>query len=293
MANRNQLRKNNRARTELIRDGEQRLLRRDKKLQRALFRAVLGSLQQLDISGGAIANTTANIDKFNEMAVVDKFFEDTATPELLKTFRYVFTRLDGQAKRFFSTFQTSDFDTQEGIALQKMEQVKKRFLDTLAQDTAVQRKIKAKVLSAILSNANVLELREDLQEFIIGIPEGSNRKLGVIENNHFVQTKANEEFAIYDRAVNDTFADRMNLNYCVYQGGRINTTRDFCEERNAGVFTREEVLSWQNLDWQGKKQNHNILLDCGGYNCRHFYDWISYELARQLRPSIPKSQFDR
>jgi hypothetical protein len=289
MANKTKLKENNKARRDLIRDGEQRLLRRDKTLQRSLFRAIINSFTRLDIDNGFVANTTANIDKWNELQIVDNFFKDRGTPEILKTFRFVFGRLDTQASRFFSSFDIPTFEQDKQVVGLKMQQVRRTFLDGISKDTSLQRRINSRVLAGIMGNLSIEEFRNDLRETI----EGTEKKLGIIENHHFVQTKANEEFVTYDRAVNDSYSSRMNLNYAVYQGGRIKTSREFCLDRNGGVFTREEILSWQQLDWQGKKDNHNIMLDCGGYNCRHYYDWVSFELAKQLRPSIQKSVFDR
>jgi len=78
----------------------------------------------------------------------------------------------------------------------------------------------------------------------------------------------------------------------LYQGGEIKGTRSFCESRTGKVFNRETIESWQNLEWQGKKKGHNIIIDAGGYNCRHYYDWVSYALARRLDPDIEKSKYD-
>ena len=288
MANKTKLKQNNKARTNIIRDAELRLLKRDQKLQRALFRAIMDSVSSLDIDNGFIINSTANIEKFNTSQIVANFFERVGNPELLKTFRFAFGRLNGQANNWFDSFGISNFDFEKGIVKDKMSQVQRTFLTELVGDTSVQRRINGQVLTAIVGNRPITEFRENIKDFVTG----TDKKLGVIENHHFVQTGANEEFAVYDRGVNDAFAARLDLNYAVYQGGRINTTRDFCLQRNAKVFGRETILSWQGLDWEGKKENHNILLDAGGYNCRHYYDWISWELAKQLDPSIQRSQFD-
>ena len=92
--------------------------------------------------------------------------------------------------------------------------------------------------------------------------------------------------------MSNEYANQLQLNYFIYQGGEIKTTRAFCEERNGNVYTREEGASWNSLQWEGQKEGNNIFIDGGGYNCRHYLDWISYELAKQLRPNIERSTYD-
>src|SRR5690606_21753943 len=47
-----------------------------------------------------------------------------------------------------------------------------------------------------------------------------------------------------DRETNSNFATDLQLNHAIYQGGLIKTSRDFCEERNNKVFTRDEILKF-------------------------------------------------
>ena len=73
----------------------------------------------------------------------------------------------------------------------------------------------------------------------------------------------------------------------------IGITRIFCESRVGNVYNRETILSWDDLQWQGKKPDNEILIDLGGYNCRHDLDWITYELAILIDEDIQKSKFDK
>ena len=132
----------------------------------------------------------------------------------------------------------------------------------------------------------------DIKTGLSGLVLGDANKLGIVDNYNFVKLRINDTFAEYDRRTSDQYATQLQLNYFIYNGGEIKTTRDFCEQRNGNIYTREEGLEWNTLDWQGKKPGHNVLNDAGGYNCRHYLDWISYELAKQLRPDIQRSKFD-
>ncbi|MFZ1786699.1 MAG: hypothetical protein WAT92_00245 [Saprospiraceae bacterium] len=85
----------------------------------------------------------------------------------------------------------------------------------------------------------------------------------------------------------------LGLKYAIYQGGLIQTSREFCEERNNKCFSDDEIMSWEKLDWEGKPEiGYNALIDCGGYNCRHRLDWISDELAKRMRPDLFRNKIE-
>ena len=93
-------------------------------------------------------------------------------------------------------------------------------------------------------------------------------------------------FARHDRNVQKKYAERIGLRTFIYTGGLIQTSRDFCEDRNGKVFTIEEAEEWKDLNWDGKPEIYNPLIDLGGYNCRHFPAWISAKEAIRRRPDL-------
>lgn len=74
--------------------------------------------------------------------------------------------------------------------------------------------------------------------------------------------------------------------YAIYSGGLTSDSRPFCEERNGKVYTRAEIETWRDLEWEQKPQNYNPFKDLGGDGCRHKLDWISKQLAEILRPDL-------
>lgn len=91
--------------------------------------------------------------------------------------------------------------------------------------------------------------------------------------------------------VNSSMADELNLKYFIYQGSVIPTTRQFCRKKAGKVFSTAEAATWEkDPDLIDKKTaaSYNPLLERGRYNCRHFLNYISEELAVQLRPDLKK-----
>jgi len=94
-------------------------------------------------------------------------------------------------------------------------------------------------------------------------------------------------YSQYQRIATNEVRKKLGLRFAIYQGGLIETSRDFCEERNGKVWTEDEIEAWANLDWEGKQEaGYNVFADLGGYNCRHRLDWISDELAFRKRPEL-------
>lgn len=180
------------------------------------------------------------------------------------------------------------FDEIDKIVKSGLTQQVENFATAYASTTDVAFRTRSFTVGLIQQGLSIADIKTGLSGLVLG----DANKLGIVDNYNFVKLRINDTFAEYDRRVSDQYATQLQLNYFIYNGGEIKTTRDFCEERNNNVYTREEALEWNTLDWQGKKPGHNVLNDAGGYNCRHYLDWISYELAKQLRPDIQRSKFD-
>jgi hypothetical protein len=193
-------------------------------------------------------------------------------------------------ERYYSQFTppTLDFKQISKIVKQDMLSNIALFADQYKTSQSVALRTRALAVGLAQSDFSLADIKQTFATQL----KGTAQKLGIVDNYNLVQLRIQDTFSEYDRSTSQQYATQMNLNYFIYNGGEIKTTRDFCEDRNGNVYTREEGIAFNTLDWQGKKAGHNFLVDAGGYNCRHYLDWISYELAKQLRPSIEKSKFD-
>jgi hypothetical protein len=91
----------------------------------------------------------------------------------------------------------------------------------------------------------------------------------------------------YQRAGANELRKDLGLRFGIYQGGLMESSRTFCEDRNGQVYHIDEIMEWENLDFKGKPETgYNPIIDLGGYNCRHRIDWISDELAFELKPEL-------
>jgi len=150
------------------------------------------------------------------------------------------------------------------------------FLDNLKAGQAIKMQTGKLISDAMAANQSLGEFRKNFRTIFVN-PNG----MGILERHY--ATVTTDLFQKYDRQINNTYATELKLNNAIYSGTVIETSRPFCIARNGKVFTRDEILSWKNLEFAGKPKNYNPVTDCGGYNCRHHLSWISDELAAELK----------
>lgn len=157
-------------------------------------------------------------------------------------------------------------------------------------------KIKGSIHAAIAAEVKLSDLEASLKTALID----ENLLKKYLDN-----TQVTNVFDRYDRQTANEYSSALQLDFAIYQGGIIEDSRDFCIERNGKVFTREEILAFGTSKdkfggytnksagefrgkWRPGLKVYDPLQDMGCYNCRHHWDWISYELASRLRPELKK-----
>jgi len=91
-----------------------------------------------------------------------------------------------------------------------------------------------------------------------------------------IETELGTNVAGFQRSVTMTKAEDLGIEHYLYSGGLIETSREFCRERDGNIYTLDEINSWDN----GQGLPANIYL--GGYNCLHQLLPIDKETAERL-----------
>lgn len=93
---------------------------------------------------------------------------------------------------------------------------------------------------------------------------------GILERH--VKTAAHDAIMEFNRSYTATVASSYNMTFYLYDGGKQDTTRDFCDKRRGRYFHKKEIEGWASLSWAGKNPATtatSIFVYCGGYNCNH------------------------
>lgn len=161
---------------------------------------------------------------------------------------------------------------------------KNGYLDTLIRSTPVKNKIKDMIMGGVVSQKGFFEMKKGLREYL-GSQEGqqaAQKKPGAMMQ--YYRNFVFDTFSVADRTAAKVTADKLGMNYAIYEGGLIKTSREFCKERNGKVFTRAEIAKFD--PDEAKQPGYNPFTDLGGYGCRHHLNYIPEVLALALRPDL-------
>ena len=286
MANDGSLRAKSKARAAILRKAEADLIKRATALDVRLSKYVVNTLlPTLEINtDGTIKNSLANLQKINTATGLNKFVKDVVNNDLQRYYTDQFNQIEKATGGYYDEFNPKD-TVKKAIAA-RGNATTNGFMQSLFSNNMVVMSIQQTIRKGINSNQNVVDIKGILDQQI----QGKEGKMGLVTS--FNYQNGYDDFQAYSRTLDNEYSKALSLNYAIYQGGEIKTTRTFCEDRAGKVYNRETILSWNLLEWQGMKENNDILIDLGGYNCRHDLDWISYELAKRIDPEIQKSEFD-
>lgn len=159
------------------------------------------------------------------------------------------------------------------------------YLDRLGKTEAARELLRSYVVNSIVSGRSLFDFRNGFRELIVGNPDTD----GALQR--YWRQYAYDTYNKAHEVVNSSMADELELQHFIYQGSIIPTSRDFCRKKAGKVFARSEALKWKNdPDLIDKKTaaSYNPFIERGRYNCRHWLNWISREVAEQLRPDLKK-----
>ena len=154
------------------------------------------------------------------------------------------------------------------------------YLSTLIKSDAVKNQIKDFALKSVMGQAGWQDTKKNLEKIIAGDKDN----LGALQKYH--RNFSYDLLSQVDRATGKTYADDLKFEFAIYEGGLIETSREFCKKHNGNVY---HIIEIQKFNPQVAKQpNYNPVTDLGGYGCRHHLNWIPTSLALMLRPDAKK-----
>lgn len=276
-----------------------------KRIQRLLYLTVIDYLTDRFSydSNGVIRNNQRNLTTAASLTKIGKRFQrEIVNPFLHQVATNLFTKLHEVNARYFNSVVNKSTKAASKVAKDRLKITfgygKKKLIAGSpilegGQLDNIWQKIRTDAVNAVSGEVSLKDFRSRIGRYI----EGSGSKAGEVER-HFHRVTG-DIYNQYERKQSSLMATELGLNYFFYQGGLIRSSRDFCEERNGKVFSRDELKlfgtpqdkygGYTNKsagEFQGKSTPYNPETDLGGYNCRHRKDWISDEVAFRIRPEL-------
>ena len=253
---------------------------------------VVGSIET---EGGRIKYSASNLGKvaglFRAFSRWQKQYEKTMLGSVLDWAG----RLFGLNSEYFETFEPGKVESIDeaarrltlqrwGYNVNTRELIPGGYFESLFKNANIGQRVAGLVNQAITQKMPLAQFQKTFRTVFVG-PPGQ----GMLERHW--RTNSFDLYQRIDRTANLIYADRLGLDYAIYSGTLEEDSRPFCIARVNKVFSRPEIASWENLQFQGKpKVGYDPFVDCGGFNCRHHLSWISDEIAAHLRPEIKDSQ---
>lgn len=279
-------------RTAMIDDIIARLDDKISGAQEKLLRVIVDEfVDQLDIDNGKIVN---NLKNKRLLGLIDQAYQKYSTTAGLEVVKAIVEGVQQVTDFNASYFQPFGKPAQMvsiknnvlgmvkswlGIDEATGKVTPNGYLDTLIKDSTVKNAIKDIAIRQIVGGNGYQQAKTAIKDFVIGNKE----QAGALQK--YYRNFVYDAYSQVDRATSQTFADDLGLDYAIYEGGIIKTSRQFCKDHNGKVYTRAEIAEFDPGE-KNKQPGYNPFTDLGGYGCRHHLNWIPKALATILRPDL-------
>lgn len=248
---------------------------------------------QMDIVDGNLVFSERNIQLIEQLGVeLQGVVVDSGYVEALTKYASEFNKQAAINNEYF--FKVVDSFTPESIYQTVLAQSQKNAITLLSNDaitTQIIAPIKDTLLASVTNQGSFNDVLKNIEE----IATNTETSDGLL--TRYVKRVAYDAFAVSDRQYTKTVAENLELVFYKYQGGEVEDTRCFCDERHGNFYHKKEIQDWGlgkgvgkcGFPWQGMNSATNadtIFSFVGGYNCKH-------SLVPIITSSVPNKWIQR
>lgn len=267
---------------------EQDVAKLQTKLLNTLFDSIISKLQYED---GKLKQTPENFRLINKIDLVINDFNYSVGNNLIKGIGEKLVQIIG----FTDDYYTSIIKVPES-QLKQMKNATKwiyerigiksngmlienGYLAKLTEMPEVRTALRDYVVNNVTTKAGISEFMKGFKSLLTD----SADKVGKLTAYHKQFTF--DVFNQVDEAINNSYSEAVGLDYFIYGGTIIDTSRCFCKKRVNKIFSKDDAKTWRKdptLLLYYKVNPYNPLIDRGGFNCRHTINYITKQMAEQL-----------
>lgn len=246
---------------------------------------VSGILADLDISGGRLVASEANMARLSEVVnLIERDFADPKWEAAVTDYLKSFDAIGASTVGYVTEFGAVDQALLTSLRQQYKQISAEYLLNPASFNRTMITPISQEVGSYIATGSKFSELVEATNRIITGGEVSDGAILGS------ARTTATDLVSIYQRTATKVAGDSVGAQFFYYNGPIIDTTRPFCEARAGRYWHRKEIESWANLKpWDGQIPGTNsetVFTLLGGYGCEHI-------LVPVARRDVPASDLER
>lgn len=254
-------------------------------IQEQIFKKLLAKLAALKQVNGMIVPSLENlkvIDSIREFIHDELIKSDYSSA--VRDYAKEFDKQAGLNAAYYTKQFNSEFSTV--LADAAVKQTKKAVVQALITDSVQVNfltPLENTLSVAVQSGAGFSDTISAIRDFV----EGNSDVDGAILK--YSKQIAHDAFANADRAYNSAVSDELEVEWFLWAGGQIDTSRCFCIERHGKYYHYKEIEAWgrgENIgacetnsgEWAGRNRSTNeqtIFTYAGGYGCLHTVAGVS------------------
>lgn len=265
-----------------LRNIPDKFLSKLKLVEKEQFNLISNIISSMAKQGEFISPTSANFKLVD--SIREQLQNDLLTGDYQQAVKELIGEMDEQKKLSDKYFEkTIDENFSNEVATEIHDNIKESLAKKLLEnepETKYIATLEERLNAAVGSNARYDDTLKMVRDFV----EGEGEDAGVL--NRYSQTIAHDSFSEGDRAYGNAIADDLELEFYLYAGDEIPTTRCFCSERHGKYFHYKEIQSWGRgedvgecgFPWSGMKDGTDestIFIYAGGHNCNHSIAGVS------------------
>ena len=275
------------------------------RLQKELLNFLItGVIAELQTENGIILQSAKNIQILDNFSKEMELFKKNFADSVFKRLGENMIKTTGYTSDYFRLMSSKQTISNIEDKIQNIVRIAGVNPDgTLVKEGFLNKLAVSEELKGELSNfvRKGIEQQTDYKTFVNGLKETVAGKEGVNgAYERYVKGFAHDAFFAQAQQQDNFFADQLGLNYFVYGGTKIKTSRPFCvggkdivkkdgeviaehvfENKLSKVFSRKDAEQFDLLDWSGKIPGIKFIVQKGGYQCRHELMWITKEAAKR------------
>jgi hypothetical protein len=253
-------------------------------LQGRLSSRIAGVLGDLEISGGTLVASEANLARLAEvMQAIEAGFIDPQWEQAVAEYLRTFDKLGANTLGWANELGTVSPGLVRVLQRQYKTIAAEYLLNAQSFSLTLLNPIAQEVAGYIATGSRYSDLVNSVSQIVTGGGQTDGAILG------YARTAVNDLVSVYERTATSVASDAVGADFFFFQGRPIDTTREFCRVRSNKYFHRKEIEEWGTLEWNGQMKGTNsttIFNYLGGYNCRH-------SLIPIRQSAVPKEDLDR
>lgn len=255
---------------ELVLDADSKYVSAIGKIQNSLYDQLATILKNLELdSEGYIKQNAANRKILNQADnKINEVFSSSRYTTAINNYISVIPKIDLNNVKYFTSIEETFKPSRiflKNLQTDTISTIEKYVLRDGLQSQVINPL--SQILSQnINSGGKFSGFLEQVRDYVKGNLEVEGRAMS------YTRTYLRNTLFQYSRAYQESITSDLGLDWYLYSGGIIDTSREFCRERNGNYYHRKEIESWASLTWKGKDKTtteSSIFILLGGHGCSH------------------------